>query len=980
MSTWYYSPDNKEKIGPLDDGAMAQAVAQGRVRADTAVFRVGDAAWQYARSFPELFALSGSVRKTGADGVLPWSVEFVDDADGWWGVELGFDGVGAEESRTLSRFFQYYHSCAFDGLPRIAQGRRAGTMLFLFPPRREAPQLVFSHAPVSREAACVLQDTLVATAETLHAGNLGMWTVDPRMTFYLEGVCRVVPAFWLPAFASREEMYPGTAAEWRESDPQPRADIYAIASACFFAVSGKQHNAGDSARPGDVLPAAAPWDPILEPALRVFSSPGPYGVREWVGASPRVSESPPESPPVSEETSASTEAGTPSDATDASGADREYPEGKRYAAFISYSHTDGEWAKWLHEKLEGYVLPEKKEKAAKAPKQPKPAEKGRRGKKNKGMLASLPLDRLKEGLVDFKEDAMDEIRGLLKKSRAPARGRRIHPVFRDQDELPTSADLSMAINDALRRSEFLLVICSPAAARSRWVNEEVRYFKSLGREARILAVVVDGEPNASYENKGGREELECFPPALRYWVDGYGRTTDQRVEPLAADFRAADSPDDKSEKEMIEGEFLRIAAGILNVGYDELFRRDHRRKVRKYKTLAGLSVLVLLAFSFTAFALYGLVGGGSNAEFDKMKLHAQHAGKLMNFDFTMGYDSLTEMYEDMPAAKRKKEIASMEETVDSTYGYVSSADGKGLREQFCQTLVRLARFHCIDKEYDKALAALKKGERFALDSLVYVNSDDERRISEQSAEFLITKAYILSLQGKTADVDKEISRTVTAFGGVHLPLDGSSRTDWLPSKEFIARFFPDGVDELMSAEQSVTTLFKDSRDKLAVIAEMPAAERRDTEADLERIVGKTTGMVLQNQNDNSLLRNYFTVTAFLADLYLYSGKNGETCDLLEGIEPMLQAKIKERNKILSTFPEKPFYLLTQLAYARTLRGDVRQADELVAFLERVFAERKGELGAPGQISFGDRINRTMAISVPDDFLRPIIQMEGRRAY
>ena len=54
------------------------------------------------------------------------------------------------------------------------------------------------------------------------------------------------------------------------------------------------------------------------------------------------------------------------------------------------------------------------------------------------------------------------------------------PIFRDRDELPSSADLGGASNEALRQSRYQIVICSPRAAASRWVNEEIRTFKRSG--------------------------------------------------------------------------------------------------------------------------------------------------------------------------------------------------------------------------------------------------------------------------------------------------------------------------------------------------------------------------------------------------------------------------------------------------------------------------------------------------------------------
>jgi len=65
---------------------------------------------------------------------------------------------------------------------------------------------------------------------------------------------------------------------------------------------------------------------------------------------------------------------------------------------------------------------------------------------------------------------------------------RVFPIFRDREELPVSADLSSNINEALQELRYLIVICSPRAAQSRWVAEEIKTFKKLGRENRILAL------------------------------------------------------------------------------------------------------------------------------------------------------------------------------------------------------------------------------------------------------------------------------------------------------------------------------------------------------------------------------------------------------------------------------------------------------------------------------------------------------------
>ena len=50
------------------------------------------------------------------------------------------------------------------------------------------------------------------------------------------------------------------------------------------------------------------------------------------------------------------------------------------------------------------------------------------------------------------------------------------------------------------------MICSPAAAASRWVNEEVRLIKQLNPHRPLLPLIVAGEPNASDKNNSYLKE------------------------------------------------------------------------------------------------------------------------------------------------------------------------------------------------------------------------------------------------------------------------------------------------------------------------------------------------------------------------------------------------------------------------------------------------------------------------------------------
>ena len=193
----------------------------------------------------------------------------------------------------------------------------------------------------------------------------------------------------------------------------------------------------------------------------------------------------------------------------------------KYWAFISYSHRDQAWAEWLHKALETYRVPRR--------------------------------------LVG-RETAAGPV------------PRRLFPVFRDLEELPSSPNLSGAIDQALLQSRYLIVIASPYAAVSKWVDQEIARFRAMGRSDRILCLIVDGEPHADLHP--GKGFLECFPPSLRT-ADG--------IEPIAADVRPG-----KDGKPAIK---LKLIAGLLGVGLDELRRRERRRRMLQNLGVAMIGLL-----------------------------------------------------------------------------------------------------------------------------------------------------------------------------------------------------------------------------------------------------------------------------------------------------------------------------------------------------------------------------------------------------
>ncbi|MEO5629709.1 MAG: TIR domain-containing protein [Thermomonas sp.] len=205
-----------------------------------------------------------------------------------------------------------------------------------------------------------------------------------------------------------------------------------------------------------------------------------------------------------------------------------------YRAFISYSHADSRWARWVHRRVENYRLPS-------------------RLRGTNGEFGPLP-DRLA-------------------------------PIFRDREDLSSAGELGPKIQLALADSEALIVLCSPEAARSPWVDNEIVQFKRLGRADRVFALILSGEPNSG-------DERECFPRALRFELDAEGNIGSMPAEPVAADVRA-----NKDGKSLAR---LKLLSGMLGLPLDTLRQREAARQHRRQFVITSLALLVMLVTSFLA--------------------------------------------------------------------------------------------------------------------------------------------------------------------------------------------------------------------------------------------------------------------------------------------------------------------------------------------------------------------------------------------
>lgn len=193
----------------------------------------------------------------------------------------------------------------------------------------------------------------------------------------------------------------------------------------------------------------------------------------------------------------------------------------KYFAFISYNSKDTSWGKKLQRKLEGYRMP-----------------------------ATLCSEH-----------------GWKRKP--------IKPVFFAPTDIQPGG-LTAELQERLRASKNLIVICSPHSAQSEWVGKEIEFFHSLGRTKDIHFFIVDGIPHS------GNPDTECFNPI----VDTLGLP-----EILGANIheKVFRSPWLNRERA-----YVQLITKLLGVEFDSIWQR-YRRMLRQKIAAWTVGIVAVIA-------------------------------------------------------------------------------------------------------------------------------------------------------------------------------------------------------------------------------------------------------------------------------------------------------------------------------------------------------------------------------------------------
>lgn len=282
----------------------------------------------------------------------------------------------------------------------------------------------------------------------------------------------------------------------------------------------------------------------------------------------------------------------------------------RYAAFISYSSLDRALGERLQRALETFVVP-------------------------------APLR------------GQDFGRGPVSK--------RITPIFRDRWDASANADLGATLQAALHASDALIVLCSPAAARSKWVGEEIRAFKRAGRRDRIYPVLIDGLPGRF---DPVRHPQGVFPPALfEHWDEAGVLHPLDDPEPLA--------PDMRPEGDGLHFTVLKLVAALTLIPLTTLTQRQaeaERKERNTARWIAGAMAVLALGAVLGAWTSWQAHVASRTRLENSVEMAARHVDDTIRFHDHYGGVSSKVIHELLMGARKDFDELTQDAPATPTLG------------------------------------------------------------------------------------------------------------------------------------------------------------------------------------------------------------------------------------------------------------------------------------------------------------------------
>ena len=251
----------------------------------------------------------------------------------------------------------------------------------------------------------------------------------------------------------------------------------------------------------------------------------------------------------------------------------------------------------------------------------------------------------------------------------------VRRAFRDTEELPVSRILTDTIDQALRSTRCLIVVCSTDTPSSEWIDREVATFIELGRAEHIYPLLITGDPEHS------------FPPSLKLVPDLEGRIMDLRTPGNAV----------KQMMAKADTEILRAVADVAGCPEEELLREHTLRKNRRFaaRTAAGLA-----AFAAVAAISLGLMGLAHGYR-DTARMQERASMRILN---ELTY-SLPDHLTNVPGAYSRIAGILEKNTEDINAILRLSSDRDTAESEAAANYEKLANARAVLGRYDEALDA-----------------------------------------------------------------------------------------------------------------------------------------------------------------------------------------------------------------------------------------------------------------------------------
>jgi hypothetical protein len=164
----------------------------------------------------------------------------------------------------------------------------------------------------------------------------------------------------------------------------------------------------------------------------------------------------------------------------------------------------------------------------------------------------------------------------------PVPKRRLN-IFRDEEDF-VGTEYYDAVGRHLQGSRKLIVICSPNARASSFVNDEIQRFTQVHSDEDLIPVLIAGSPEPT---DPANDADTAFPAALC-----------ERLElPLASDYRAFDPKSSKLRSARYRRSWYKLLADICNCSRAEIEKREERRKFRQRMQWGGSLAVILICLA-----------------------------------------------------------------------------------------------------------------------------------------------------------------------------------------------------------------------------------------------------------------------------------------------------------------------------------------------------------------------------------------------